>query len=108
MTYTYINNTAAYGNLDYFLVYLSSNVPIFPVIILMFVGFGVLMATYYGTKRFSGEPSFLSSAVAGAMTQSMVALIMSMTTGIISTTQLIGSFAITIIVLIFYLFPENR
>jgi len=107
MTYETLNTTLTNGNLDQFLVFTSNNMPQFPLYLLLFIMFSIAGSTYFGTKKFLGEPSIMASLVAGSLTASLVGTIMTMQYGIISNLYLIYFWVITIIFIIFYVFNKD-
>jgi hypothetical protein len=101
--YAVINQTQMGGNLDQLLVYTSTNLPVFPAFLLMFIFAGVFGATYFGSKRFMGEPPLLPSLLAGSLTASLVATAMTLTPGIIASSYLWFSWAVTIVLGIYFM-----
>lgn len=106
MVYTTMNVSQT-GSLDYFLVYIATNIPGFPLYLLLTIGFIVFLTTYYGTKKYAGEGSFWSPLMAGLFVADICGTIMTLTPNIINTFDLVWIFAINIIVAVLYLFAKD-
>lgn len=109
MTYTYLfQQPNLTGGIDDALVTTAQSVPAFPIMILVFVFFIIILGGSFAQKKRIGTADIPMWAVMAGISTTFITLIMTMGTGIIELTTLGIVIAITIASAIWFFLSKTK
>lgn len=103
----YMNSTNSSG-LDSIFVYAARTVPIFAPLFLFSLFMIILLGTYLGSRKFSGQANFLSSAAIASFITAITAVILSLEDGLVDLYTLTTTLVIASVFVILFLLPTGR
>jgi hypothetical protein len=105
--YTTIDQLNITG-IDGIFVYLAQNDPIFVPAMLIFIWLVVTLIIYFGSRRWQGNSDFFVASAAGGFFAFILAVMLTLTTGIIGLSSIIIMLAITGVSVIASMIKRNR
>jgi len=93
---------------DDVLVYISTQLPFFVPMMLLFIWMMFTLLMYFGSRKFSGQADFFSAAAAGGFVSVVLATILSLYSGITNMYTLILMTVIVILSFVFLWVRRNR
>lgn len=95
-------------SLDGVLIYINEVVPFFTATFLLVIYFIIGLTAYLGSKRFSGQADIFASMTAAGFITFILAIIMTLTTGIINVFTVAIASILLIISFLLLLLKRNR
>jgi len=94
--------------LDQMFVYVADTVPLFIPLFLFSFFIIITLASYFSSKRLSNDGDLAASFAVAGFSTAILALVMSLTPGLISTTYVVIIIAVEILGVLFLFFSKRR